>query len=397
MFWELFHTCKWLSVAKDLQCYLDIPNHQSERPPIDVAQTVAGTKNEKKMICKLVAQFNNYIHYVALYHVYKYNYIHNYTNYTCHKFSSLSLSSLKICYFPSSIHHHRLPWKKSAENRPLSLPKGNEALRCAGSTLGITILIDQALPEEHLGFFRWSRHFWGGRMPKQFFKDLWGLHAGQKKNERSTPFWFLLWLWWDHNCHNSFQNKHDVLTCRCAIIIQVVNFGWGVLAINPGTPAGNWQPKIHTSDRRSPFSWRKWRQEDIFFYIFLLACTSMIGLFCKSTREMLKMISIHGIKSYIFDELPKSPAQGIVGSPALLCHPPHHLCRLREWKANPGLMCSEYPWHHSIQLSITKEASTFALVRFVDMRILWENSKDIVGPHPQVQCCTDVSDAEIGW
>ena len=29
-----FLTCNWLS-AKDLQCYLDIPNHQSERPPID--------------------------------------------------------------------------------------------------------------------------------------------------------------------------------------------------------------------------------------------------------------------------------------------------------------------------------------------------------------------------
>ena len=43
--------------------------------------------------------------------------------------------------------------KHDRDFQPLSLAKGNEALRCAGSTLGITILIDQALPEEHLGPF----------------------------------------------------------------------------------------------------------------------------------------------------------------------------------------------------------------------------------------------------
>lgn len=138
-----FLTCNWLS-AKDLQCYLDIPNHQSERPPIDTTS------------------WDDAYDTMWLYI--------RYTNKILHVINSrpYPLSSFKKYIHKHLISHHQFILVPPT-HPPLSLAKGNEALRCAGSTLGITILIDQALPEEHLGPFLSVEGlviFGGGRMPK---------------------------------------------------------------------------------------------------------------------------------------------------------------------------------------------------------------------------------------
>lgn len=72
-------------------------------------------------------------------------------------------------FLPSTSHGKKI----DRDFQPLSLAKGNEALRYAGSTLGITILIDQALPEERLGpfFCRLKSSFFVGqknaKMPRR--------------------------------------------------------------------------------------------------------------------------------------------------------------------------------------------------------------------------------------
>ena len=106
-----FLTCNLLSVAKDLQCYLDIPNHQSERPPIDTSPGDAYNT--------MVAQLTIYTMWLYIRYTNIIIHVINSHPYPLSSFKNISINiSFPIIYSSS---YHRPPMeKKSTEIFSLS-------------------------------------------------------------------------------------------------------------------------------------------------------------------------------------------------------------------------------------------------------------------------------------